>query len=118
MQQDAYAGLPTGTTVKEHMKLSVAGISLALLCGCASTPVMQPSVQPTDQALPPEPPAEPAQSESPCWDQVVELAEQAAAAAKNKYNEAKESGAVEDAKEAAAKLQEKAAKYWDSVTEE
>ena len=35
-----------------------------------------------------------------------------------KYNEAKESGAVEDAKEAAAKLQEKAAKYWDSVTTE
>ena len=112
------------------MKLSVAIISFALLCGCASAPVMRPDVnaptmneQQNKGELPPAPNQKSSdeRSDSPCWDKVRELAGQAAESAKQKYQEVKESGVVEDAKEAAKKagqkLYDKATEYYDAVVE-
>ena len=114
------------------MKLSVAIISLAaLLGGCATTPVMRPDVNapPMNERhyqgqLPPVPapvPEAPKQSDTPCWDKVQDVAGQAAAAMKNKYEEVNGDAYVKDAKEAAKKagqaLYNKATEAYDKATE-
>lgn len=101
------------------MKLSVAGIALALLCGCASTPVMQPQVnQPATQATPPELPK---QSATPCMDSLQEAAAAVLNAVQAEYRDANDSETVKDAKEAAKKasqeLYEKATEYYEEATE-
>jgi len=94
------------------MKLGISGISLIILTGCASTPVMQPKVAPL--------PAQ-AETKSPCWDSMKSSLASAAATVGEQYEESKEDGTIKDAKEAAKKageaLYDKASEYYNKVKE-
>ena len=96
------------------MKLSVAIFPLAILCsGCTTVKVMRPDIAAPQvnevqhqEMLPPEQPVqeeEPVKEdeESPCLEEMKELAGQALDSATEAYQEASESEYVDDAKELA-----------------